>query len=410
MKREISDINDVRGRFLKLLRIFDATVVGLPYVGQLLISSAIQGGVCHFLAEGVPGIGKTRSIEVMARLIGGRFAIIQFTPDLMPKDIVGVEYYDKEKGRWVIRWGKMVGANLILGDEINRGDTRTQSALLSPMSEGRVTIEASNSSEEESTIYLHPVNVFMCTQNPLESDGTTNPLPEAQHDRFLYKVLYGYPSRSDEEYLMEHPELADRRILDTLKPVVSLDEILAVRQWIQENMVVSKHFRDYALTIVRATRPGSPEFVELYQRYPDIRPILDSVKTGISVRANMALLRACQVRGFLFGKNEDGKSARNFVMPEDLKALAHATMRHRILTREEAAYRTVKGDADKRWAGEYPEDGTITRQQVVHRLNRPGKNPITSDHVIDALITHIDHTNDSSLYSARSGAGVETAG
>jgi MoxR-like ATPases len=409
MNIENFDIHDVRGRYHKLLVSFNGVVVGLPYVGQLLVSSAIQGGVCHFLAEGVPGIGKTRSIEAMARLIGGRFEIIQFTPDLMPKDIIGIEYPDKKTGEFKIKWGKIAFANLILGDEINRGDTRTQSALLSPMSEGRVTIEASNVAGEEATKWLHPVNVFMCTQNPIEQEGT-NPLPEAQHDRFLYKVIYDYPSRSDEEYLMEHPELADREILDTLRPIVSLDEIVETRKWVKSNMVVSKHFRDYALTVIRATRPGTPEFVDLYQRYPQIRPILDSIKTGISVRANMALLRACQVRGFLYGTNEDKKSPRNFVMPEDLKSLAHSTMRHRILTKEEAAYRTNKGDADKRWAGEYPTDGTITREQVVHRLNRPGKSPITSDHVIDALITHIDHTNDSSLYSTGNGAVVESNG
>lgn len=408
MNMENFDINASRDNYHKLIRTFNGIVVGLPAVGQLLLSSAIQGGVCHFLAEGVPGTGKTRSVEVVTRLIGGHFEIVQFTPDLMPKDIIGTEFFNKETGRWQIKWGKIARANFVLGDEINRGDTRTQSALLSPMSEGRITVEASNMSGEETTRMMHPVNVFMCTQNPIEQEGT-NPLPEAQHDRFLYKVFYGYPSRADEEFLMQNPHLADRAILDTLNPLVSLDEILATREWVKGNMVVSKHFNDYALTVIRATRPGSPEFVDLYNRYPEIRPILDSIKTGISVRANMALLRACQVRGFLFGKNEDGKSPRNFVMPEDLKALAHATMRHRILVKEEAAYRTVKGDADKRWGSEYPEDGTITREQVVHRLNRPGRNPVTSDHVIDALITHIDHTNDSSAYSAAS-AGTAVVG
>lgn len=399
---------ELRGKCLAVATEFDKYVIGMSYVGKLMISSAIQGGICHFLAEGVPGTAKTRSVEVIARLLGGKFAVIQFTSDLMPKDITGSAYFhkelDRESGQMVGSWkpafGEMADANFILGDEINRGATHTQSAMLSPMSEGRVKLPTSSLSPEQSTRYLPKVNVFMCTQNPIEQDGT-NPLPEAQHDRFLYKVVYDYPSREDELHLMRHPELARREILEQITPVITLDEIAETRELVRKHMSVLDPFVEYAASVVRATRPGSPEFIDLYRKNPAIRPILDAVLSGISPRANMALQDACRVRAFLFGKNKDGVSPRDFVMPEDLKAIAHAVFRHRIRMKDEAALRVVKGGKpeDNMWAEDpYPTDGSITKEQVVERLNKPGRNPITVDHFIDAILTHLDHTTDWSAY------------
>ncbi len=399
---------ELRGKCLAVTTEFDKYVVGMSYVGKLMISSAIQGGICHFLAEGVPGTAKTRSVEVVARLMSGKFTVVQFTSDMMPKDITGSAYFhkelDRESGQMVGSWkpafGEIADSNWILGDEINRAATHTQSAMLSPMSEGRVKLPASSLSAEASTRYLPEVNVFMCTQNPIEQDGT-NPLPEAQHDRFLYKVIYDYPTRQDELHLMRHPELARREILEQIKPVISIEEILETRALVREHMLVADPFIEYAASVVRATRPGSPEFIDLYRKNPAIRPILDAVKSGISPRANMALQDACRVRAFLFGKDEDGVSPRHFVMPEDLKAIAHAVFRHRIIMKDEAALRVVKGGKpeDNAWdADPYPTDGSITREQVVERLNKPGKNPITVDHFIDAILTHLDHTTDWSAY------------
>jgi MoxR-like ATPase len=292
----------------------------------------------------------------------------------------------------------MAEAHFTLGDEINRGATHTQSALLSPMSEGRVKLPGSGLTAAQSTKRLPEVNVFMCTQNPIEQDGT-NPLPEAQHDRFLYKVVYDYLSRANELMLMKHPELARREILEGIEPVISLDEILETRHWVRDNMRMSDPFLEYAASVLRATRPGKPEFIDLWNKNPAIRPILDAVKSGISTRANMALLEACRVRAFLFGKNKDGVSPRDFVMPEDLKALANSVFRHRIIMKDEAELRVVKGgDENVRYANDYPTDGSITKEQVIERLNRPGKNPITSDHVVDAILTHLDHTTDWSSY------------
>jgi MoxR-like ATPase len=398
----------LRGKCVAVATEFDKYVVGLSFVGKLMISSAIQGGICHILAEGVPGTAKTRSVEVIARLLGGKFAVIQFTSDMMPKDITGSAYFEKEidkatgqmVGKWKAAFGEMADANLILGDEINRGATHTQSAMLSPMSEGRVKLPTSSLSAELSTRQLPNVNVFMCTQNPIDQDGT-NPLPEAQHDRFLYKVIYGYPTRKDELHLMRNPHLARRDILETIKPVITIDEVFETRQVVRDTVRTSESFEEYAATVVRATRRGSPEFMDLYRKNPDIRPILDAIKSGISPRANMALMEACKVRAFLFGKNEDGVSPRDFVMPEDLKALAPSVFRHRIIMKDEAALRVVKGakPGDEPVSDDmFPTDGSITKKQVVDRLNHPGKNPITSDHVIDAILTHLDHTNDWSAY------------
>lgn len=402
---------ELRGKCLRVSAEFDKYVIGMSYVGKLMISSAIQGGICHFLAEGVPGTAKTRSVEVMQHLMGGKFAYIQFTSDLMPKDITGSAFFDKEidpvtgliKGQWKPAFGDMADANLVLGDEINRGATHAQSAMLSPMSEGRVKLPNSSLPKELSVKQLPEVNVFMCTQNPIEQDGT-NPLPEAQHDRFLYKVVYDYPSRADELHLMRNPHLARREILEQIEEVITTDEILEARRWVRANISVEDAFIEYAGTVVRATRPGSPEWIELYNKNPKIRPILKAIKSGISPRANMALLEACRVRAFLFGKDEDGVSPRNFVMPEDLKALAHSVFRHRLLLKDEAALRVVKGgkkegeDDELIVASKYPTDGSITKEQVIERLEAPGFNPITVEHVIDAIITHLDHTTDWSQF------------
>jgi MoxR-like ATPase len=396
--------DELRAKCLEVVNQFGKYCIGLSHVGAYMMSSALQGGICHILALGVPGTAKTRSVEVFGRLIGGKFAIVQFTSDIMPKDIVGSAYYDKQIdpatgqviGKWKPAFGELAFANITLGDEINRGGTHAQSAMLAPMSEGRVKLPGASLTAEESTRMLPEVNVFMCTMNPIDQEGT-NPLPEAQHDRFLYQVVYDYLSRAFELELMKHPELARREILEKITSVITIDEILETRKIVRANMRMSDSFYEYAASVLRATRPGQPEFNDLYKKNPAIRPILDAIKSGVSPRANMALLEACRVRAFLYGKNEDRVSPRDFVMPEDLKALAHAVFRHRIIMKDEAALRVVKGDRDAT-SVQYPSDGAITKAQVLARLNAPGKNPITADHVVDAILTHMDHTTDWKKY------------
>jgi MoxR-like ATPase len=249
---------------------------------------------------------------------------------------------------------------------------------------------------------MHPVRVYLCVQNDVGSEGT-NPLPPAQYDRFLYKVNFDRIDRAAEKELLLNPALGDRDVLEyaAQERVLDLDQILAIRQWVRENMFVHERFIDYQLSVIRATVPGSPEFVALWRKHEAIRPILEHIKSGVSVRGNMALRRACQVRAFLFGKEENGVTPRSFVMPEDLRDLSHAVMDHRIVMTDRAATRVASGkviEAD-RWAHESPTDGTITREQVIHRLNRAGKNPILPQHVTDAVLTHLDHTDDPSRYS-----------
>jgi MoxR-like ATPase len=402
----IFDPNTARDQVHQTIAIYNKYVKGMARFGTLMISAVIQGGVCHFLGEGEPGGGKTRSVEMIAAIIGGKTFLLQGTPDTLPRDIMGAEWLDQdENGRplWRLAWSPMPDANLIVGDEFNRMDTRTQSVFMSPMSEGRCSMTAPHMPPEQAVRMMHPVRVYLCVQNDVGSEGT-NPLPPAQYDRFLYKVTFDRIDRESEKQLLVNPSLGDRNVLDLAaqERVLDLGQILAIRKWIEENMFVHERFIDYQLSVIRATVPGSPEFVSLWRQHEAIRPILDHIKSGVSVRGNMALRRACQVRAFLFGKEKDALTPRQFVMPEDLRDLSHAVMDHRIVMTDRASTRVASGNViagEDRFAHQYPTDGTITREQVIHRLNRPGKNPILPHHVTDAVLTHLDHTDDPSRYS-----------
>jgi MoxR-like ATPase len=385
------------------IAVYNKYVKGMNEVGTLMISSAIQGGICHFLGEGEPGGGKTRSAEVIAAIIGGKTFIVQGTPDLQPKDIMGSEWLDRDdtgKPIWKISWSPMAEANVVVGDEGNRLDTRTQSIFMSPMSEGRCTIMAPHVDPRDTVRMMHPVRVFLWVQNDVGSEGT-NILPPAQYDRFLYKIDFTRIDREAEKALLMDDTLGDREVIEraATESELSLDLVLEIRKWIRANMFVHERFVDYQLSVIRATVPGTPEFKALWKKNPEIRPILESIKSGVSVRGSMAFRRACQVRAFLFGKDKDGETPRNFVMPEDLHALAHRVMDHRIVMVDRAATRRVQGKEVEGFFDEYPTDGTITRKQVVERLNRPGKNPILPSHVTDAVLTHLDFTADPSAYS-----------
>lgn len=396
------DPNVARDKVHQSIALYNKYVKGMSKVGTLMISSAIQGGVCHFLGQGDPGGGKTRSVEVVGGIIGGTSHVEQGTPDKLPKDVMGSEWLDKADGKWKVTWAPMVRANVIMGDEFNRFDTRTQSVFMSPMSEGRCTVSAPHLPPEDGVKMMHDVRVFLCVQNDVGSEGT-NPLPPAQYDRFLYMINFDRIERQYEKQLLMNPSLGDREVLEAVakERVLDLDEILAMRKWVRANMRIHEQFVEYQLSVVRATMPGTKEYIDLWRKYPEIRPILDHVKTGVSVRGDMALLRACQVRAFLFGKDKDGVTPRTFLMPEDLRALAHDVIDHRLVMTDRAATRVASGKVveEDRWAHIYPTDGTITREQVVHRLNRPGRNPILPSHVTDAVLTHLDHTNDWSVYS-----------
>ena len=266
----------------------------------------------HALIEGVPGLGKTLLVRALARAIGGASARIQFTPDLMPADVVGHVLYEARTGEMRLRRGP-VFTNVLLADEINRAPAKTQAALLEVMQERQVTLEG------ESLAVPAPF-MTLATQNPIELEGTY-PLPEAQIDRFLLKVQIDYPSAEEETELVRR--LADGRIGDALdvsevSPVTDAAGVLEL-QAAAARVFVDVRVAEYAVRLARATRtwPG--------------------VAMGAGPRGGLALVRAARARALLLG--------RNFVTPDDVKSVAPDVLRHRILTTYEAEAEEVTSDA-----------------------------------------------------------------
>jgi MoxR-like ATPase len=278
-------------------------VVGQKGMVDGLLISLLTGG--HVLLEGVPGLAKTLSVSTLARSLSMSFQRIQFTPDLLPADLVGTLIYDQRNAEFVTRKGP-VFANIILADEINRAPAKVQSALLEAMQELQVTIG-------EATYPLEEPFLVLATQNPIEQEGTY-PLPEAQVDRFMLKVLVDYPGR-DEERLILDRMLDDEEI--AVSEVIDRVALLAARDVVKEVYVDDK-VREYVLDLVRATREPAE-----YQL--SIAPL---IAHGASPRATLFLTRAARAHAFLRG--------RGFVTPDDVKAIGAMVLRHRISISYEA--------------------------------------------------------------------------
>jgi MoxR-like ATPase len=288
-------------------------VVGQEYMIDRLLISLLTGG--HVLLEGVPGLAKTLTVRTLAETIATTFSRIQFTPDLLPADVVGTQIYDQSTGKFMVKKGPIF-ANIILADEINRAPAKVQAALLEAMQEKQVTIGGTTYKLEEPFLVL-------ATQNPIEQEGTYN-LPEAQVDRFMLKLRVGYPSRDEEREIMRR--MAGGHAID-VRHVATPEAILEARGRIAD-LYMDDRIVDYIVDIVHATREPAAAGLK------DLVPLIEF---GASPRATIALAQASRAHAFLRG--------RAFVTPDDIKAIAPDELRHRVLTTYEAEAEEVTSDA-----------------------------------------------------------------
>jgi MoxR-like ATPase len=279
-------------------------IVGQTYLVERLVVGLLANG--HVLLEGVPGLAKTLSVKSLAQCLNVNFSRLQFTPDMLPADIIGTQIYNPQSGGFTTRRGPIF-ANLILADEINRAPAKVQSALLEAMQERQVTIG-------ETTFKLEDPFLVLATQNPIEQEGTY-PLPEAQVDRFMLKLKIGYPTRAEERQILE--TMAKTSDLPTTKPVVDPRQILNARKVINDIYVDDK-VKDYIVDLVCATR--DPDHYKIQ--------VKDFIQLGASPRATIALTLASKAYAFLKG--------RGYVTPQDVKSIGMDVLRHRVAITYEA--------------------------------------------------------------------------
>lgn len=300
-------------------------IVGQEQVIDGILTAAICGG--HVLLEGVPGLAKTLAVKTFAEISGLDFKRIQFTPDLLPADIVGTLIYEQSSGRFSVRKGP-VFTNVVLADEINRAPAKVQSALLEAMAEHQVTIG-------EETYHLPEPFLVLATQNPIEQEGTYN-LPEAELDRFLLKVVVNYPSPKDEVQIVKTLGKADDvKITKILNP-----EMIEKFRSILDEIVCDDKLVEYIVSIISATRPiqEKKSSGKISVRVSSIRKddIAKYISFGASPRAGIALLKCAKVQALFAG--------RNFVLPEDIKTAAPSVLRHRLVLSYEAAADNISSD------------------------------------------------------------------
>ena len=288
----------------KVLMNIEKVMIGKRDIAELSMTALLAGG--HVLLEDVPGVGKTMMVKALAKSIGANFKRIQFTPDLLPSDVLGVSIYNPKEMVFEFRPGPIMG-NIVLADEINRTSPKTQSALLEGMEESSVTIDGE-------TIQIPQPFFVMATQNPIEYEGTY-PLPEAQLDRFLFKLKMGYPTPHEE---MEVLRRAERDVpINHLETVISLEDLIQLQHAVKE-VFVSDAVKSYIVTCANETR-NNP-FVYL----------------GVSPRGSLSLMKACQAYALLQG--------RIYVKPDDVQYLAPFVFGHRMILKPEAKYEGIEAD------------------------------------------------------------------
>jgi MoxR-like ATPase len=307
----------------KLMAEVGKVIVGQTYMVERILIGLLTGG--HVLLEGVPGLAKTLTVRTLCDAISAKFARVQFTPDLLPADLIGTVIYNQQKGEFTSKLGP-IHANLVLADEINRAPAKVQSALLEAMQERQVTIG-------DKTYPLPEPFIVMATQNPIEQEGTY-PLPEAQIDRFMLMVKVGYPSRDEERKIMDR--------MTSIEPakagqVVTPGELLDAKKVIQQIYMDDK-VKDYIVEVVFATREPAKHGLK------DLAPLIEF---GASPRASIALAMASRAHAFL--------RHRGYVTPEDVKAIGHDVLRHRLVLTYEADAEEVTADQVVRRAFEVIE-------------------------------------------------------
>lgn len=289
---------DAKLKIDQVLENISKVIIGKREVAELSVAALLAGG--HILLEDVPGVGKTMLVRALAKSTGANFRRIQFTPDLLPSDVVGVSIYNPKEMAFEFRPGPIMG-NIVLADEINRTSPKTQSALLEGMEESSVTVDGE-------TLAIPKPFFVMATQNPIEHEGTY-PLPEAQLDRFIMKLKMGYPTVAEEVQVLN--SLEHNVPIEELETVISLAELTAIQKEVRA-VHVSDVLKTYIVEL--ATRTRNDPYVYL----------------GASPRASIALMRAAQAYSLMKG--------RDFVMPDDIQYLAPFVFSHRIILKPEARY------------------------------------------------------------------------
>lgn len=320
--RELNERIEKQSAFVTNLETgMDQVIVGQKHLVESLLIGLLSDG--HILLEGVPGLAKTLAIKTLASLIDAKYSRIQFTPDLLPADVVGTMIYSQKEERFLVNKGP-VFANFVLADEINRAPAKVQSALLEAMQERQVTLG-------KETFQLPEPFLVLATQNPIEQEGTY-PLPEAQVDRFMLKVVIDYPKLEEEKKIIRQ-NISGEKI--TVRPILRSEDILEARNIVRQ-VYMDEKIEQYIADIVFATR---------YPDKYDLKELKDMIAFGGSPRASINL--ALSARAYAFIKR------RGYVIPEDVRAVAHDVLRHRIGLTYEA------------------EAGNVTSEEIISKiLNR----------------------------------------
>lgn len=311
--RELNELIERKSAFVtNLVTGMNQVIVGQKHLIESLLIGLLSDG--HVLLEGVPGLAKTKAIKTLSQLVDSKFNRIQFTPDLLPADVIGTMIYSQKDEKFVVEQGP-VFANFVLADEINRAPAKVQSALLEAMQERQVTIG-------KNTFVLPKPFLVLATQNPIEQEGTY-PLPEAQVDRFMLKVIIDYPKLEEEKLIIRQQIKGEEQ---SIRPLLSTNEIIEARDVVRK-VYLDEKIEQYIADIVFSTR---------YPEKYGLKEIKDYIEFGGSPRASINLALASRAYAFI--------KRRGYVIPEDVRAVAHDVLRHRIGLTYEAEANNINSD------------------------------------------------------------------